>query len=190
MGENESLISFDLFDQPRLILTHSEKVVLLRDLNDRTKAIRTFAIHEVLFGPESLVRDAVPALIIVLIDLSSIVEILENLLNDPFMAEFCRTDEVVIGDIQPLPEGLETFHHFIAVSLWIHSPLLSSSLHLLTMFVCTRQEEDPTSFQSLVAGEYISGDRGVGMADMGNVVDVVDRSSDVEFFFRFQRHGP
>jgi hypothetical protein len=56
------------------------------------------------------------------------------------------------------------------------------------MFVRTREKEDLASFQSLVAGEYVSGDRGVGMADMGDIIDVVDGGGNVERLFRARMH--
>jgi hypothetical protein len=178
-----------MLDQPGLILAHPEEIVLLRDLTDRTKTVRALSLGEILLRPESFAGDTVPTLIIVLIDLPTIVKILEDLLNDLLVADFCCADEVIIGDSEPLPERLEAFDHFIAVSFWIHSPLLCCLLNLLTMFICTGEEKNLTALQPFVTGEDVSGDGGVGMADMGDIIDIVDRGGDVESSFRFRMHG-
>jgi hypothetical protein len=124
-----------------LILTHPKEVVLLRDLIHRTEAIRTLSLYQILFGPEAFTGDTVPTIIIVLIDLSTIVEILKDLLNHLLMTYFCCTDEIIVGDIQSLPEGLESNHHLVAVYFWIDPSLLSGFLYLLAMFICAGEEK-------------------------------------------------
>jgi hypothetical protein len=172
-----------------LILAHSEKIVLLRDLIYRTKTIWALPLGEVLFSPESFTGNTIPTLIIVLIDLPMIVEILKDLLDHLLMANFRRTDEIVIGDGKPLPEGLEALNHFIAVSFWVHPSLLGGLLNLLAMLVSAGKEKNLKALQTLVTGEDVSGNGGVGVADVGDIIDIVDGSGDVKGPFRFQMHG-
>jgi hypothetical protein len=48
------------------------------------------------------------------------------------------------------------------------------------MFIGTGEEEDPVSLHPPVTGKDIGSNGGVGVPDMGNVVHIVDRRSDIE----------
>jgi hypothetical protein len=124
-----------------------------------------------------------------LVDLSTIVEILKNLLDRFLMPNLCGSDEVVIRDSQSLPERLEAFDHFITVSFWIHASILGGFFHLLAMLIRAREEKNLIALQPFVTSKNVSGDRGIGVADMGNIIDIVDRGGNVEGLLRFQRHG-
>ena len=53
-------------------------------------------------------------------------------------------------------------------------------LDLLAVLVGAGEEEDLAAVQAHEAGQRVAGERGVGVADMRGVVDVVDRRRDVE----------
>ena len=57
------------------------------------------------------------------------------------------------------------------------------------MLVCAREEENLIPFQSLVTGKDVRSNGGVGMADVWDIVDIVDGGGDVEGPFRFRTHG-
>ena len=95
-----------MFDQPGLIFAHPEEVVLLRDFIHRTEAVRALPFDQILFRPESFTGNTVPSLITVLIDLSSIVKILKDLLHDLLMADFRGADEVIVGDVRASARGI------------------------------------------------------------------------------------
>jgi hypothetical protein len=171
-----------------LILAHPKEVVLLRDLGYRAKAIRTFAVSQVFFGPEAFARDAIPSVVIVLINLSAIIEVLKNLLNDFFMADFRGTDEIVVRNIHSLPEGLKSQDHFIAVCFRIHPSFLSSFFYLLAVFIRSREEEDSIPLEASVAGKDVSGYGRIRMTDMRDIIDIVDGSGDVKELFRVRMH--
>jgi hypothetical protein len=56
------------------------------------------------------------------------------------------------------------------------------------MLICTGKEEGLITLQPLIAGEDVSGDGGVGMADMRDIIHIVDRGRNIEGF-RVLRHG-
>ena len=58
--------------------------------------------------------------------------------------------------------------------------LLGGPGHLLAVLVGAGQEEDVVADQPVPAGQGVGVDRRVGVADVGRVVDVVDRRGDVE----------
>jgi hypothetical protein len=105
------------------------------------------------------------------------------------MTGFCRSDEIVVGDIELLPERLETLHHFVTVRFGVYPPLLGRFLNLLTVLICASEKKNLISLQTLETGKDISGDGGVSMSDMGDIVHIIDRSGDVNGCFRFRMHG-
>jgi hypothetical protein len=177
-----------VIDQPGLILAHPEKVVLLRDLTHGTETIGTFSLREVFLRPEPFTRNTIPSLVIILIDLPPVVKVLKDLLNHLLMAVFGGSDEVIVRDVQPFPEGLKPFDHLITVSLRIHPPFLGGLLHLLAMLVGAREKEDLVTLKTLVASQDIRSDRGIGMPNMGNVVHIIDGCGDVKGPLRFLLH--
>ena len=52
----------------------------------------------------------------------------------------------------------------------------------LAVLVRAGQEEDVVAVQPLEARHHVGGDRGVGVADMGRTVHVIDRGRDIDGF--------
>jgi hypothetical protein len=178
-----------MIDEPGLISAHSEEVVLLGDFKDLPVTVRALALGKIFFGPEPFAGNAVPSRVVCLIDLATVVEVLKDLLDDFFMPIFSRPDEVVVGDVEPLPEGLKPFDHLVAVSLRIDPPLLRSLFHFLAMFIRAGEKEGLIPFEPLESGEDIGCHGGIGMADMGNIINIVDGCGDIEGALRFRMHG-
>jgi hypothetical protein len=104
------------------------------------------------------------------------------------MAALCGSDEVIVGNIQFLPERLKAQNHFIAVGLWIDPSLLGRFLHLLAVFIRAGEEENVVSLEALEAGEDIRSHSGIRMANMRNIINIVDRGGDVKEFLRARMH--
>jgi len=73
-----------------------------------------------------------------------------------------------------LPGPLKANDHLVGVALGIHAPAPGRLLHLLTMLVGAGEEKGLYTAQPGIAGQHIGQDGGVGMAQVGLVVDVVD----------------
>jgi len=178
-----------MLDQPGLISTHSKEVILFGDFGDLSMAIGAFPIDEVFLRPESFTGDTIPSLVVVLIDLSPFVEILKNSLDHSLVARFSGSNEVIIRDMESLPEGLKSGDHLVTMSLWFYPSLLSRLFYLLTMLIRPCKEEDLVALETFKSSKDIGSNGRIGMTDMGDIVDIVDRSSNVEGSFRFLRHG-
>ena len=61
--------------------------------------------------------------------------------------------------------------------------LLGGALHFLPMFVRSRQEECLLAEQAVVLGEHVGQNGRVGVADVGDVVHIVNGCGDVEVVF-------
>ena len=135
-------MSLDVFDQPVLVLAHLEEVVALAESFDRPLAVRTQPIHDILLRPEPLVEGAVPAGVVGAVDQILVKQRLERLLDIGLVFRIRGADEGVVGNVQPLPEGLELRRQTIAVRLRVHRRLLRGLLDLLAVLVEAREEED------------------------------------------------
>ena len=61
----------------------------------------------------------------------------------------------------------------------------SGLFHFLAVLVGAREEEHSLSLETVIAGERVGGNGGIGMADMRHVVHVIDGSRNVEFFWTY-----
>src|SRR5205807_9939028 len=125
----------DVRDETVLILAHPEEVVALAQPLDWPLTIRAEPLHDILFGPETLVEGAVPAGVVGSVDQLLVVEGRERLLDVSLVLGVGRADEGVVRDVEALPEGLELGCEPVAISLGIHRHFLRSLLYLLSVLV-------------------------------------------------------
>ncbi len=168
-------------DKAFLILAHQKKIVAFRDTLHRPAAIRAFAFHDLLLGPESLIRRAVPAFIGPLLQFALVEELLEQFLHHGDMFLVGRADEGIVRDIKLFPELLEVHGHAVRVRLWGKPALLRGLCHLLAVLVRAREEEHGIPPEPMVARKHVRRDRCVSVPDMRHIIHVIDGSSDVEF---------
>src|SRR5690606_28699873 len=169
------------------ILAHPEKVALLPDLFHRTVAVGAVPVHQLPLGPEGFAGGAVPPLVLAEIDVSLIHQALEDLLGHPLVPLLGRPDEVVVGDVQAIPELADARHDFIDELLGRLARFLGLALDLLAVLVGSGQIHHPISLEPLVAGHRIAGHRGIRVADVQFGAVIVDRRRDVNGF-SFFRH--
>ena len=89
-------------------------------------------------------------------------------------------DEVVVGDVEVGPGRGEAGSQLVGPVLRGEALLLGGPGHLLPVLVGAGEEEDVVADQAVPAGQGVGVDRGVGVPDVGRVLDVVDRCGDVE----------
>ena len=99
-------------------------------------------------------------------------------------------DIAVIADIHVLPQLLEDRDDLVDVLLGGDTAFLCLFLYLLTVLVRTGQEHHVIPLHSLVAGDRVARDGGIGMPDMGVARRIIDRGGDVKcLFLTFLAHG-
>ncbi len=89
-------------------------------------------------------------------------------------------DVVVVGDAHALPEVCEGLGDLVGELLGRDAGGGGGALDLLAVLVGAGEEEGVVTEQAVTAGEDVGHDGGVGVADVGARVDVVDRRGDVE----------
>ncbi|MNW61300.1 hypothetical protein D3C74_393490 [compost metagenome] len=125
-----------------------------------------FNIHQLCFSVISFIRDAVPAFILTLVDITLLEQTIKDILNDGFVTLLGCANEVIIGDVQLVPQFLDTHDNLIDKSLWRQPFLLSLALNLLAMLIGTCQITHLVSTQTFVTRHCITCYRCVRMPDM------------------------
>ena len=159
----------------------SEEVVLLLvgidwPLVDRAQV----AWEQFVVGVVLLAGDAVFAAVGAEFDVAGVVAALQQFEHSGFMARFGRADEVVVGDVQPVPGVSELGCDRIGERLRIEPGGIGGLLDFLTMFVRSGQELDVVTHQSVPTCQCITDDRRVGVPQVGLGIHVVDRCCDVD----------
>ena len=95
------------------------------------------------------------------------------------MAFLGGADEVVGGEIHRAEKIAKALRHLIGKGLWIDAFILGGFFHFLTVFIGSGEELDVKAVQALEPRQHIAGQRGIGVPDVGHVVDVIDRRGDV-----------
>ena len=104
------------------------------------------------------------------------------MLDALLVAGFCGADEVGVGDAHAAPEVAEGLRDLVGELLRGDAGGDGGALDLLPVLVGAGEEEDVLAEEAVAAGEDVGDDGGVGVADVGACVDVVDRGGDVEGF--------
>ena len=163
-------------EQALLEAAEAEEVVLLLEVLDRALVDRAqVAGVELVVGVVLLAGDAVLALVDVELDVAGVVAALQQFGDADPVALLGGADEVVVGDVQPLPRLGEQRGDRV-------DELLRRScrrprralLHLLAVLVGAGEELDVVAEQAVPAGERVADDRGVRVAEVRLGVDVVD----------------
>ena len=106
---------------------------------------------------------------------------LEYLLYPFGVAVFSSPYEIVVGDVEALPDLLESFHNPVYQGHRTFSTAMGGPKDLLPMFISAGQEEHVLPFKSMVPCQDIGRYGGVGMSYVRYVVYVINGCSEIEF---------
>mmetsp|Transcript_28881 Transcript_28881/g.63651 ORF Transcript_28881/g.63651 Transcript_28881/m.63651 type:complete len:232 (-) Transcript_28881:402-1097(-) len=124
-----------------LVLAEPEEVVALLPVlaGLAVRGAVVLLVH-LLFVLELLTVNAVPALIVRLVDVTLVPYSLQHLAHNRLVLCISGSDEVIKLDVQLLPQCLVLRHDIIAVLLGSHAALLSCQCNLLPVLVSASQE--------------------------------------------------
>ena len=164
------------------VLGHVELVCFfLRHVNFAS-AVGALAVHELGFGEERFTGGAVPAFVLILVDVALVVHLLENLLDSRFVVIVGGADEVVVIRIHEVPDVLDLTGNVVNVLLGRDTGFESLVFDLLTVFVGTGAEEYVITARLLVACNGVGRNDFVGVADMRLGGRIGNRRSDIILF--------
>ncbi|MCG3773616.1 MAG: hypothetical protein JW395_0425 [Nitrospira sp.] len=101
-------------------------------------------------------------------------------MNNRFVRCIRRSDERIVGNVEPFPKGLELRRQLVAMGLRVDAGFGRSLLNFLPMFIEPGEKEDVASTQAPVTSKDIGSHGRLGMSDVWHIVDVVDWRCDVE----------
>ena len=159
----------------------AQEVALLLHLFERTVAVGAGMVLALAgLGHVRLARHAVPALVRSLINIALVEQLFEDRLYSLDVTLLRRADEVVVRRVDQRQQITEVLRQQVGEMLRSHALLRGALADLLAVLVGAGQKEHVIAAHALVARHRISGDRRVGVPDVGHVVDVVNGRSDVE----------
>src|SRR4030043_1501106 len=173
LGQNIRGISFNMPDNTLLISGHQEEIILFGNLLDRPLAVRTSAVLNFFFCPETFIRHAVPPCIKPLFYLAFFEEILKQCLDYFYMSRVCRPDEGIVLNAEFVPCPLIILYHRVCMGFRCHAFFLCCLFNFLAVFISSCQEENFIALQPVVSCEDISSHSCVGMPDMRHIIDII-----------------
>ena len=129
--------------------------------------------------PEAFARCAVLALIFALIDVSQVVQALEDLLYGFYMIVVCGADIAVIADVHFFPQCLKVLTTSSTYSFGVIPFCRRFLFNFQTVFICSGEENDIIALHSSEPGDRIAGYSGVAVTDVGISRRIVDRCRDI-----------
>ncbi len=182
------LAGLDLLAQPGAEVAQPEEVVLL--LGPLARALVVGAdvarLAQLVFGLEALAARAVPAGVGALVDRRApergqrALQAPPQLEHAALVALFGGADEVVVGEPVAPPQLAEVGRQAVAVLLLADAPLARDALDVLAVLVGAGQPEDVVPHELARARQGVGRHRGVGVAHVRDVVQVVDRRGVVQ----------
>ena len=159
-------VLLDVLHQAVGVLAHAEEVCFLLGVYARAAAVRAAAVLQLALGPEGLTRLAVFALVRTLVNIALIIQLFEDLLHLFLVHRVGGADELVIGGVHQIPDGLNLTGNLVNVLLRRDAGCLGLLLNLLTMLVRAGLEINVVTGHALVACDSVGQHDLVGVADV------------------------
>ena len=145
---------------------HLEEVRFLLCLGDLSAALGALAVNELALSPEALAGRAVFAAVLALVDISLVVECLEDFLDALDVVVVGGADIAVVADIHKAPETLEDLGDLVNVFLGRDAFLGGLLFDFQAVLVGACEKHHVIALHSSVARDRVAGDGGVAVSDM------------------------
>jgi len=166
-------------EQRFLVGREPEEVAALGEPLDRAAALEVVAVLDLRVRNERLVGRKVPALVLPLVYITGVGDAADDLGHRILVAGFGGADEVVVRDLEGLPQGVIARDHAVGELNRFDALLAGRLLDLLPVLVGAGEKTNIGAREPFVTGKDIRHNRCIDVPDVGHVVDVVDRCGDV-----------
>ena len=130
-------------------------------------------------GIEGLVAHRVPTGVAARIDLARLHEPVPQYLAGALMARLGGADEIVVGEVEHAGQLAEVLRYLVGEGLRLHAGIERRLLDLLAVLVGAGQELYVIAVKTHEARQRIASQRRIRVADVRQVIDVIDRRRDV-----------
>ena len=165
-------------EEVALLLHALERAVAVGAEVGTGRAVLLVALLDLGLGEVGLVGHAVPAVVAALVKVAGLLHALPEVLHGLVLARLGGADEVVVGNLELLPELLEVRGLGVSPLLRRHAVLGSGLGDLLAVLVHAGEELDVVAGGATVARLDVGQDGGVRGAEVRIGVDVVDGGGD------------
>jgi hypothetical protein len=180
LGTDQVRLLLECLHEPVEVAAHLEEVVRFDAPLGRAFVIPAQAVHHVPLGEEALAADAVEAFVLAKLDLSGVVHGLEDRVDRANVIRIGGADETVEAHTELLPGRPVDPRDLLGQRPGGNAALRGDLRHLFPVLVGSSQEEGLLPRHAVVTRERVDDDGGVGVADVGLGVHVVDRCGDGE----------
>ena len=178
----------DILNQPGSVFAHTEEVGLLLGRLHLPAAVGALAVHQLRLGEEGLAGRAVKSFVIPLIDVSLVVEALENLLNLGLMVLVRGADKFVVGSIHQIPNPLNLRCGLVHKLLGRYASSLGLLLDFLAVLIGSGLEKYIPALGSLIAGNGIRQHDFIGVSNVGLAGSVGNGRGNIIWLFTILTH--
>ena len=173
----------DMLNQAVCILTHFKEICLFLRRLYFSSTVRAFAVYQLGFCPERFARRAVHSLIVTLIDITLVIQLLENLLYLFLVVCICSTDKIIIRGVHHIPDFFYLSCNLIYIFLRCDACLLCLLLNLLSVLIRSGLEVYVIPFPSAESCNRICQYDFIGVSNMRLTGSVSDGSCHIKFPF-------
>ncbi len=182
----------DEVHQPVLVLAHPEEVVFFLEIGGGGFVVRAEAVHQVPLQIKALAAEAIEPAVLPEIDIPGLVHPPQDLGHHLHVGRVGGADVIVVADVQVVP-GLPEPAADLIHELFDREISGRGGLHdLVAVLVGAGLEAHFLPQEAMETGQGVGHHRGIGVADVGLGVDVIDGCGDVirhVFGFRFSVFG-
>ena len=100
------------------------------------------------------------------------------------MSGLGSANKVIVGNVQIFPEIFESTCHSASQFSRAYSLFLSRLGNFISVLIGSGKKEYAMSFESVISRQDVSSYCSISVSYMRDIVDVVDRSSHIEFFLQ------
>ena len=172
-------VFFNKLQPPVLVFGQLEEVAFFLHFFYGATAVRAFAIYQLAFQPVGFAGYAVQAFVVLFIDVALFKNFGQNVLNNFVVTFFAGADEVVVGNVQFIPQLFEVSDDGINVFNGGNAFFLSFALNFEAMFVTAGEEENFFAFCAVETSQGICNGGAVSMTNVQFVTGVVNGGGNI-----------
>ncbi len=141
--------------------------------------VRAEAVHQVALQVEGLAAEAVEAAVFAEVDVAALVDPAEDLLDHLDVVRVGGADVAVVADVQVIPGLAEPGADAVHELLDRQAGLDRGFHHLVAVFIGAGLEAGLCAHEAMKPGQGVGHHGGIGMAQVGLGVDVIDGGGQV-----------